>query len=106
MEVSLWLTQTNHKRIFPRFLRQEVIRAQATKWIDPFVYLGPPDVLELSGTELRNAVVAQVCRSYAGQGIWLDDSYDGDDQVPVNADLVAAYTWQHGDSIGQLQAPH
>ena len=105
-EVSLWLTQTSHKKyIFPDFSRQGVITAQATKLIDPFVYYGPDEVLEHSGTELRNAVVGLVGKAYVEEGTWLNDSYDDYDEVPTNADMVETYVWQHGDTTGRLQTP-
>lgn len=105
-EVSLWLTQTSHKKyIFPHFSRQGVITAQATKLIDPFVYYGPDEVFEHSGTELRNAVVGLVGKAYVEEGTWLNDSYDDYDEVPTNADMVETHVWQHGDTTGRLQPP-
>ncbi|MCJ1262812.1 hypothetical protein MMC22_002682, partial [Lobaria immixta] len=70
-EVSFWLAVTSHKKqVFHGFSRQGVINSQATKLMDPFVYLGPElgpdDIFELSGTDLTNVVAGHVKKAYAG----------------------------------------
>lgn len=110
-EVSFWLTVTSHKKqVFDSFSRQGVITSQATKLIDPFVYLGPElgpsDISELSGTELTKVVAGHVEKAYAAHGAWLGDSLDEDNKTPRNADTSEDYVWQHGDSTGELQLPH
>lgn len=105
--VSLWLAFTSHKKhVFHRFSRQGVIASQATKLVDPFVYRGPKTALWHSGTELRNAVVGLVEKVYSGQGTWLYDSYDEDDEVPIIAELIGGYVYHNGASTGKLQEPH
>lgn len=106
-EVSLWLAMTSHKKHpFDTFSRQGVITSQATKLIDPFVYLGQDDVFEQSGTQLRNAVVGLVEKAYDNQGTWLYDGYDEDEEVPRNADWNEGNVWRNEHSTGKLQAPH
>lgn len=106
-EVSLWLALTSHEKpLFDDFSRQGVITSQATKFIDPFVYLGQGDVLEQSDTQLRNAVVGLVEKAYDNQGTWLYDGYDEDEEVPRNADWDEGDVWRYEHSTGELQAPH
>lgn len=107
-EVSLWLAFTSHKkRIFHPFSRQGVTTSQATKHIDPFVYLGPEALLKSSGSELRNAVTGYVEKAYDSLGTWLYDSLvDEDENVPRTAELSRSYVYRDWDSTGELQAPH
>lgn len=107
-EVSLWLAFTSHKkRIFHPFSRQGVTASQATKYIDPFVYLGPEAFLKRSGSELRNAVTGYVEKAYDSLGTWPYDSlFDEDDNVPRTAELSRSYVYRDWASTGELQAPH
>lgn len=82
--VSFWRAFTTHQVVFPPFSRRGVINSQATKLIDPFVYLGDPefkDIEEFSGTSLFNAVVGRVEKAYADYGTWQDDIPDEYDEV-------------------------
>ncbi|MCJ1468173.1 hypothetical protein MMC07_006801 [Pseudocyphellaria aurata] len=105
-EVSLWLAFTSHQYISNPFSRKAVITSQATKWIDPFYYFGPNNLLESSGTELRNAVVGYVSKAYGWQGTWSGDDLDEDEERPMLADWDDENYHPNNDWRGNLQAPH
>ena len=84
-EVSLWAVVTsNSRRHHETFSRQGVIIAQANKLIDPFEY-DPAgfDLGQLTGSELKSAVVGKVRKVYLDCGTWLDDVYSAKDHVPA-----------------------
>lgn len=84
-EVSLWVVITSRNRQHHEtFSRQGVIVAQANKLIDPFEY-DPTgcDFSQLTGSELKNAVMGKVRKVYLECGTWVDDVYSGKDHVPV-----------------------
>lgn len=84
-EVSLWfVTTSRRKRRFPPRSRQGVITSQAAKMIDPYLYFGPNDVFQLSGSALRNAVAGYVRKAYSNNGTWLDDRYTDWRDTPIN----------------------
>lgn len=106
-EVSLWLAFTAHKKwIFPSFSRQGVIASQATKLVDPFMYSGSEDLLQYSGSELRNSVVGLVHKAYTDEGAWRSDRYDEDEPVPKTSGVDKGYVYDHRDATGGLQGPH
>lgn len=106
-EVSLWLAFTAHKKwVFPSFSRQGVIASQATKLIDPFMYSGSEDLLQYSGSELRNSVVGLVHKAYTDEGAWCSDRYGEDEPVPKTSGTDEGYVYDYRDATGGLQEPH
>lgn len=84
-EVSLWFVATSRrKRRFPSKSRQGVITSQAAKMIDPYLYFGPNNLLQLSASALRNAVTGYVRKVYSNNGTWLEDRYTDWTDTPIN----------------------
>lgn len=105
-EVSLWLAFTAHrKRLYHDFSRQGVITSQATKLMDPFMFSGREHLLKGSGSQLRDAVIGCVHKAYKGEGTWLSDRYDDDEQEPINSDIEKGHVYKYRDAAGDVQYP-
>ncbi|MCJ1252365.1 hypothetical protein MMC24_000170 [Lignoscripta atroalba] len=95
-EVSLWLALTGfHKPRFSSLTRELVVASQAGKLIDPIHYSGPTQLLERTGTSLRDAVCGYVDKVYEPSGSWVHDHYDRDELVPLRVSEVDH--WHNGN---------
>jgi hypothetical protein len=108
--VSLWVTFSDSVRHhYPdksgSFNRESILASQAAKFVDPFSYHGPSDVLELRGSALRNAVVGMVKKCYWPDGSWIGDDYKDGDDIPANA--AEAISWfKSGEELSELPQPY
>ncbi|KAI1624449.1 hypothetical protein EDD37DRAFT_411892 [Exophiala viscosa] len=63
--------------------RNHFLVTSASRYLDPVVYYGKPEVLdELHGTALENACVGQCDKFYSRYGFWQEDYYDPDEDEP------------------------
>lgn len=82
-EVSLWAVRSGHANgHHPSFSRQGVLSSQAWKFIDPFSYSGPLELLNYKGTKLRDEVTGYVDKVYHPIGSWELDQYSSDEIIP------------------------
>ena len=96
-EVSLWAAITCYELYkankLPRATSSKaVLISQAWKYVDPWTYAGPQALLNLRGTELRNAVVGLVEKVYHPFGLWGFDHYGEDENVPLSATQVQKFS--------------
>jgi len=89
-EVSLWavlsprLVHWNSSHGLAA-MRKVLLATRASRWIDPFCYYGPGEVLERSGTALREGVTGWVTKCYQGYGNWTQDARGPDDDEVIMA---------------------
>lgn len=71
-------------------IHQQVVLRRAFCHIDPVVFSGSRETLQLTGTALENAAIGQTEKFYTGWGCWHADHYDEDDDIPRLDPLDAA----------------
>ena len=105
-EVSLWFAVLSwRKPSFNPLSRQGVLVSQAAKLIDPFLYYGPEDFLDLIGTEQINAVTGLVQKMYLPVGAWVRDNYDEDEHIPRSTGNKDDYWDNRNLDFEQMQKP-
>lgn len=112
-EVSLWaaLTHTrllNEKQGLPwACSTKAVLIGQAWKYIDPYSYSGPVELLMLQGTALRDAVIGYVDKVYDKYGTWGYDFYDEDENVPrLSIELQHWCHWSENEKYEVVKPYH
>lgn len=112
-EVSLWaaLTHTrllNEKQGLPwACSTKAVLIGQAWKYIDPYSYSGPVELLMLQGTALRDAVIGYVDKFYDKYGTWGYDFYDEDENVPgLSIELQHWCHWSENERYEVVKPYH
>ena len=112
-EVSLWLTINSNlaepRPIFQGMTSERIITSQAGKLIDPVHYTGLPELLELRGTALRDAVTGYVEKLYQPFGTWMMDIYDYDEVIPrCTTGLNIWFDWNYHRGLpkGYLSQPY
>jgi len=112
-EVSLWaaLTHTrllNEKQGLPwASSTKAVLIGQAWKYIDPYSYSGPVELLMLQGTALRDAVIGYVDKVYDKYGTWGYDFYDEDENVPrLSIELQHWCHWSENEKYEVVKPCH
>ena len=63
------------------FTYKSILAAQAAKYVDPFVYHGPPNMLKERGSRLQEGVTGLVTKTYLQLGSWLQEEELPDDDV-------------------------
>lgn len=58
------------------------VMRSAMKLVDPVIYYGQPEILNLRGEQLRDAATGLCEKSYSEHGTWRSQDYDEEDDLP------------------------
>ena len=110
-EVSLWAAVSCH-RLYERLgvpracSKKAVLISQAWRYVDPYSFSGPDELLELEGTKLREAVVGYAEKVYEPCGIWDNDWYDEDENIPKSLYQVQEWYNTSGENFYNAVLPY
>ena len=96
-EVSMWAAircaTLYHEMKIPRASIHNLVLAwQAWKYIDPFYYCGPLDLIKITSAKMRDLVIGYVYKTYEPHGTWVyDDDYDMDESIPYYTTQIPGY---------------
>ena len=103
-EVSLWAALSGSLKQFGKeddsvTVRKWVLASEAGKLLDPFVYNGPAELLELNGQLLRDAVTGYVQKTYAPVGTWDTETYTFEEDVPLPQIALQHGWYDHSSKV-------
>ena len=86
LAVSFWATQSaNLENRFPKqktLTLRHVLAAEAARYVDPYLWYGPPNMPKICGTALQESATGFLEKSYYPEGTWMNDRFDMDEDVP------------------------